>query len=135
MKKTTIFAVLLCAFVCALGLSSCSDPVTKGYGLGISEFKSEGAAISDLAKVEQYLNSKGCPTEGEARVLLITDTNLERCDKQAAAKFNDLVKNLSYEEVAGLGLSETCSFSYTCSRQENPDAERVVVGAWSYPKK
>jgi len=134
MKKITIFAVLFCAFFCMMGLTSCSDPITKAYGLGISEFHSQGASsFSDLAIVEEYLNSKGCPTEGEERVLVVVDYSLEKCDKQAAAKFNDLVKNLSREEVSRLGLSEGCTFTYSCARQASSDAERVVVGAWSYP--
>ena len=131
MKKTTIFAVLLCAMVCALGLSSCADPVTKGYSLGISQFHS--TAFVDAVLVEEYLTSKGCPIEGPEHALLITDTSLKNCDKQAAAKFNALVKNLSREEVAQLGLSAECSFTYSCSRQEDPQAERVFVGTWSYP--
>ena len=133
MKKLTIFTVLLCAIVCALGLTSCADPVTKGYGLGISQFHSSGSSLIDLVKATEYLNSKGCPTEGEEHVLLITDSSLERCDKQAAAKFNTLVENLSRDEVAQLGLSADCSFTYSCARQENVGAERVEVGSWSYP--
>lgn len=134
MKKVRFVVVLICAFACAVGLSSCGDPVTKGYGLGISQFYSYPNAIVDYDKVEAYLNSKGCPTEGEERVLLIVDYSIEKCDKQAAAKFNELVKNLSREEVANLGLSKDCRFTYSCSRQASPDAERVFVGTWSYPE-
>ena len=120
---------------CAFGLSSCGDPIVKGYGLGISEFHSSGTALTDLEKVTEYLNSKGCPTEGEEHVLTVVDYSLEKCDKAAAAKFNNMVKNLSRDEVAKLGLSESCTFTYSCRRQDNPSSEIIVVGAWSYPDK
>ena len=137
MKKFNL-VLALCALVCALGLSSCStEVVTHAYSVGLADFYSDGqgSMMSDLNKVQAYLESKGCPNGGEAGSMLITDSSDKKCDDKAAAKFNDLIKNLSYEEVAALGLHETCRFVYMCSRRESPEAERVVVGSWAYPKK
>jgi len=132
MKKTTVFAALICAFVCGMVLSSCNtpDPVSAAYGLGIRDYYSE--VPGDLKKVEDYLASKGCANGDH---YLIVDSSIEKCDQQATARFNEQIKNLSREEVAALGLHKDCHFSYTCTRRESPEDEPVLIGSWDYPAK
>lgn len=137
MKLTKSIVILCCAVMCALSFTSCEqESVTAVYGLGISQFNSGGSgAFSDLSNVEAYLNSKGCPTSGESRIWYCTDANYEKCDKQAAAYFQNLVKNLSREEVSSL-VSEECSFTYSISRladSSDPESETIYPAKWQYP--
>lgn len=135
MKIFKSLAMLCSVAVCAMMMSSCeSDPVTKVYGLGIYEWQSSGSGsvTGDMSAVEQYLNSHGCPTSGEERIWMITSTSVEKCDKEAAARFKTLVKDLSQSEVSLL-VGSDCKFMYGCARSEGPDSETVYVGEWRYP--
>ena len=135
MKMKNLMAALCCAVVCAFGFTSCeTESVTAVYGLGISSFHSSGS-MNDLGNVEKYLNDKGCPTSGEARIWYCTDASYEKCDKQAAAHFQQLVKNLSRGEVSALVSSE-CSFTYSISRlkdSSDPESEVIYPAKWQYP--
>ena len=135
MKLSKLFAVVCCVAIGALLFTSCESTtqVTKAYAYGIYKFSSSSS--TDLSNLSEYLNSKGCPTgNDQARVLLITDSSIEKCDKKAAAAFEEKVKNLSREEVARV-VSSSCEFMYGLARSEGPDSESVYVGKWEYPGK
>ncbi|MCR5050046.1 MAG: hypothetical protein K6A36_03075 [Paludibacteraceae bacterium] len=137
MKLTKSIVALCYVIMCALSFASCEkETVNAVYGMGISQFKSEGSgSLSDLSNVESYLNSKGCPTEGQERIWYCTGESYEKCDKQAAAHFQNLVKNLSREEVSSI-VSKDCSFTYSISRladSSNPESETIYPAKWQYP--
>ena len=137
MKVKNVLVALICAVICGLSMTSCENVlVVKVYSLGITQFSSSGAGStgSDLSVVQEYLVSKGCPVSGDARLFMVEDKTLEKCDAKAVAKFNELTKNLSREEISAL-VSKDCTFTYSCSRTtSSPDEDAVHVAEWKYPE-
>ena len=131
MKKFKLFAVLCCAVVCAFMFSSCEKQASAKYTTFIANESSAGGSfIADHAAVVEYLASKGC---AEGTTFVITDATIEKCDEQAKAKFENMVKNLSREELAEkVGAFH---FDYNCSRPvdaSNPN-NTVTIATWKYP--
>lgn len=137
MKLTKVLAAVCCLAIGALSFTSCETTVvTHAYGLGIHKFGSNGSGnmMYDLAAVTEYLNEKGCPTDGQEAIVTIVDTSDKNCDKKAAEIFKGIVKDLSYEEVAALGLSADCTFSYSMQRSQGPGTDPITVAEWNYPQ-
>jgi len=126
MKTIKLFAVLCCALVCAFTFSSCEKQTTATYAVGLFDYGGGSSAIMDYAAIENYLTSKGCPV---ADTWIIKDASLEKCDQQAKAKFENLVKNLSREEIAEK-VSDGFYFTYGCNRSK---PEVATIGKWKYP--
>lgn len=131
MKKIKLFAALCCAVVCAFAFSSCEKQASCKYTTFISNEASASASFVENHKaVVEYLASKGC---AEGTVFVITDATVEKCDEQAKAKFENMVKNLSREELAEkVGAFQ---FDYGCSRPvdaSNPN-NTVTIATWKYP--
>ena len=133
MKKIKLFAVLCCAVVCAFTLSSCEKQKSFTYTTFIAnEASSSSTFVDDHQAVVEYLASKGC---AEGTTFVITDATEEKCDEQAKAKFEDMVKNLSREELADkVGAFH---FTYNCSRPVNASNPNntVTIATWEYPAK
>ena len=129
MKIFKSLAVFCCAVICALTFTSCGETtvVTEMYNVGIHGY--DNGSVQDLTAAQTYLNSKGCKNGDN---WTFTDSNTANCDKKAEAKFNELVKNLSREEVAAL-VSDKFTFTYSCTRSVG--AESVTIAAWEYPGK
>ena len=141
MKFFKSFAAFCMVAVCALTLSSCENQntVVKTYSLGISRYESSGSGLGtdDLVKIQNYLDSKHCPYTGPEHVVTISESSVEKCDKQAKAQFENLAKNLSYTEVEALGLSASCKFTYSIARLKddtNADSETLYITEWKYPR-
>lgn len=132
MKTIKLFAVLCCALVCAFMFSSCEKEKSFKYSTCILHAEGSSHLTADMEAIGEYLESKGC---AEGTEFVIKDATVEKCDEQAKAKFENMVKNLSREEIAEK-VSVGFKFSYACSR---PDASKknssVNVAVWEYPAK
>lgn len=130
MKKIKLFAVLCCAVVCAFTFSSCEKQASCKYTTFIANESGGSSFAADHQAVVDYLASKGC---AEGTEFVITDATVEKCDEQAKAKFENMVKNLSREELAEkVGRFH---FDYGCSRPvdaSNPN-NTVTIATWKYP--
>ena len=130
MKKIKLFAVLCCAVVCAFTFSSCEKQKSFTYTTFIANESGSSSFVADHEAVVNYLASKGC---AEGTTFVITDATVEKCDEQAKAKFESMVKNLSREELAEkVGAFH---FDYNCSRPvdaSNPN-NTVTIATWKYP--
>jgi hypothetical protein len=129
MKKIKLFAVLCCAVVCAFTFSSCEKQKSFTYTTFIANESGSSSFVADHEAVVNYLASKGC---AEGTTFVITDATVEKCDEQAKAKFEAMVKNLSREELAEkVGAFH---FDYNCSRPvdaSNPN-NTVTIATWKY---
>ena len=141
MRLFKTLAAVCCVAVCALTMTSCEgeDTITKVYSVGISEYysQSSGFGTSDLVKIQDYLDSKNLPYESGKNVLTIMGSSVEKCDKQAKAQWDEWAKKLSYSEVAALGLTDSCRFTYSLRRlvdDRNPESERLYIGKFTYPQ-
>jgi len=129
MKKIKLFAVLCCAVVCAFTFSSCEKQKSFTYTTFIANESGSSSFVADHEAVVNYLASKGC---AEGTTFVITDATVEKCDEQAKAKFEAMVKNLSREELAEKVGS--FHFDYNCSRPvdaSNPN-NTVTIATWKY---
>ena len=128
MKTLKLFAVLCCALVCAFTFTSCEKKTTATYTVGLFDYGIAGRDNigPDYNAIREYLTSKGCP---EKDTWTITDASLEKCDQQAKAKFENLVKNLSREEIAEK-VSDGFYLTYGCDRSK---PEVATIGKWKYP--
>ena len=133
MKTIKLFAVLCCAVVCAFTFSSCEKQASCKYTTFISnESSTSSSFVANHEAVVNYLASKGC---AEGTTFVITDATVEKCDEQAKAKFEAMVKNLSREELAEkVGAFH---FDYNCSRPVNASNPNntVTIATWKYPAK
>ena len=127
MKTIKLFAVGCCALVCAFTFSSCEKQTSATYAVGLFDYGGGSGVVMDYADLENYLTGKECPM---ADTWTITDASLEKCDQQAKAKFENLVKNLSREEIAEK-LSTDFYFTYGCKRSKPEPA--ATIGEWKYP--
>ena len=130
MKTIKLLAVLCCAVVCAFTFNSCKKDKTATYEVGLLNYGVSGGATigQDYSALEKYLAEKGCPM---ADTWTISDASVEKCDQQAKAKFENMVKNLSREELAEK-VSSGFYFTYGCNRS---DPGTVAIGTWTYPAK
>ena len=130
MKNLKLFAVLCCAIVCAFTFSSCEKQKSFTYTTFISNESGGSSFVADHQAVVEYLASKGC---AEGTTFVIADATVEKCDEQAKAKFEAMVKNLSREELAEkVGAFH---FDYNCSRPVNASNPNntVTIATWKYP--
>ncbi len=135
MKFFKALTAVCCVVVCAMALSSCGNEMySTSYTLGVTQFSSSGS--SDLIKIQEYLESKGCPAKGDSLTWSCVDISVDKCDQQAAAHFKELTKDLSYSEVEAL-VNADCKFVYTITRSLDPaDPTSMIInfGKWEYPK-
>lgn len=134
MKTIKLFAVLCCALVCAFTFSSCKKDKSFTYTTMIfNAGGSNSTFAADMEALNQYLESKGL---AEGTKFVITDATVEKCDEQAKIKFENMVKNLSREELAEK-VSAGFYFTYGCSRpiDASKPSETVNVASWEYPAK
>ena len=130
MKKIKLLAVLCCAVVCAFTFSSCEKQASCKYTTFIANERGGSSFVADHQAVVDYLASKGC---AEGTEFVITDATVEKCDKQAKAKFEAMVANLSREELAE--MVGAFHFDYCCSRPVNASNPNntVTIATWKYP--
>ncbi|MCR5050270.1 MAG: hypothetical protein K6A36_04225 [Paludibacteraceae bacterium] len=116
----------------ALLVAACEETITitQSYMFAIS---SSHFSSSDEALVEKYLKDKKAPLG------YVTFTGQERfdCDLKATEKFREITNTFSREELEQLGLSDSCSFTYSAGRHvsmSNQDNEVYYVARWTYKK-
>lgn len=129
MKNVTKIAALCCMVMMAVTFSACSESESHLYTYGIRDHK---FFTSDSEKVFNYLKSMNVPNDINE---VFSGKSMKECDEQAKAKFNEIVSNLSHEEVAALGLSEECTFVYAVWRGSEVGTPNEVIAQWEYPKK
>ena len=132
MKRTNIFKTIFFAIVTVLTVA-CEETIEmrQPYAFEISFAHSSKL---DRTLVEGYFKDKNAPYGG---YLSFSAPSTFECDSKAAERFREITATFSREELAELGLSDSCRFTYSASRNVymgSSDGEVYYVAQWTYPQ-
>lgn len=128
MKKVLLF---VCAAIIAFSFTSCDkdDEISSVYTYGIEEWSSSN--LTDMVLVEAYFTGKQL-TNG-AHFTIVGKSEAEN-DKEAIAKFNNLIKNVVATELDEiLDINTTFCFNLV-KGPSDPDVSNYLV-EYCYPAK
>lgn len=132
MKRTKIFKTIFFGIMALLSVA-CDETVEmlQPYAFEISFAHSSKL---DRALVEGYFKDKNAPYGG---YLSFSGPSRFDCDAKASERFYEITATFSRAELAQLGLSDSCRFTYSASRNVymgSSDGDVYYVAQWAYPQ-